>query len=505
MSLFEPDAPWQVAVHHIAVFKLSTQFISEASEADLAKVFADLRRRHIALAIESLIQNPSKRCGSHVEGYNSPESAKQTAERIKRLGGDLAYLAMDEPLWFGHEYKGPDACRDSIRNVARSVAKNIAVFRAVFPNVRVGDIEPLTSFSPDQASAEITAWSTAFEDATGHPLAFLHGDLNWSAPWEKTLPPITEALRRNRIPFGLIYNGDPDDGWSEAWIESAERHFEEYESDDRVSPDQVIFQSWMANPTRVLPETSPNALTYLISRYVRPRARLQVQRIGTSVVGVLTNSRGTPLASESLTVEAVRPNGPGYLSLMSIKGLVPKGAAIAVLALRVNVECNCAETNQLDIRPATYREIGEGVRRTEPNLASPAVRVRSDRSSAVSVGNANEKPALHIVAAPDDRILLNSTPFPVTANARFQLDIPVIISKAAGAYLALIFLDDNKSEIHRFGITLRADFAPIAMGRTKGNGHFSIPLRAGDIDGSTRLRVVFGGNSTARRAIYDIR
>jgi hypothetical protein len=45
-------------------------------------------------------------CGANVEGYDSPEETARIAAKIKRAGINLRYIAMDEPLWFGHYYNG---------------------------------------------------------------------------------------------------------------------------------------------------------------------------------------------------------------------------------------------------------------------------------------------------------------------------------------------------------------------------------------------------------------
>jgi hypothetical protein len=44
--------------------------------------------------------------GANVEGYDSPEETARIAAKIKRAGINLRYIAMDEPLWFGHYYNG---------------------------------------------------------------------------------------------------------------------------------------------------------------------------------------------------------------------------------------------------------------------------------------------------------------------------------------------------------------------------------------------------------------
>ena len=45
----------------------------------------------------------------HVRRCECAPPARKTAEKIKAAGGEIVYVAMDEPLWYGHyvrEYTG---------------------------------------------------------------------------------------------------------------------------------------------------------------------------------------------------------------------------------------------------------------------------------------------------------------------------------------------------------------------------------------------------------------
>jgi hypothetical protein len=41
-------------------------------------------------------------CGRGVEGFTDPGTAESVANRIQRLGGNVQYVVLDEPLDFGH-------------------------------------------------------------------------------------------------------------------------------------------------------------------------------------------------------------------------------------------------------------------------------------------------------------------------------------------------------------------------------------------------------------------
>ncbi|HEX8781944.1 MAG TPA: hypothetical protein VF764_01130, partial [Steroidobacteraceae bacterium] len=51
LDLFTPNAAWPQAAAHVRVFKLYTQMILYLSDAQLSGIFADLKRRHIAMAV----------------------------------------------------------------------------------------------------------------------------------------------------------------------------------------------------------------------------------------------------------------------------------------------------------------------------------------------------------------------------------------------------------------------------------------------------------------------
>ncbi|HVH75212.1 MAG TPA: hypothetical protein VM755_09885 [Stellaceae bacterium] len=273
MDLFQPNAPWLRAARHTRVFKLYPQFVGHGTDRDLRQVIDGLKRLHIDLAIEFGMLRAGASCGQGVEGYGG-EGAKVVARRIRRLGGKFSYIAMDEPLWFGHDAQARNACHSPIQAIARNAAADVQAVREIFPDVVVGDIEPISNFAESAWPAEMGDWFAAYRAATGRPLAFVHADVDWSKPWLGRLSRLRRLLRREGIRFGLIYNGNIKYKTDRGWIESAQRHFQTYESGGRAPPEDVIFQSWVRNPTHVLPEDDPAAFTYLINSYFRERPRM---------------------------------------------------------------------------------------------------------------------------------------------------------------------------------------------------------------------------------------
>ncbi|MFK4985731.1 hypothetical protein ACI4B7_28305, partial [Klebsiella pneumoniae] len=74
----------------------------------LTRINTFLKDRHIALAVSVgtiLMDNVNPvpgECGYGVEGFNRPGRNSIQFKRLKQLGIEVRYVAMDEPLTFGH-------------------------------------------------------------------------------------------------------------------------------------------------------------------------------------------------------------------------------------------------------------------------------------------------------------------------------------------------------------------------------------------------------------------
>jgi len=281
-NLFTPSAPWTKAASHVQVFKIYSDLFTRNqpgsfSDAQWQQVFADLARRDIALAMERGPLTVVSTCGKGVEGFEDSDLLA-AAQRIKRLGGNLRYMAMDEPEYYGNIYKGHNACSWTQTEIARNAMQCVVKVRTVFPDVLIGDIEPVPPPDAPDWIERYTAFFDAWKEVTGSPLAFFHCDINWDAfpNWISGVESLRQVLVARGIPFGMIYNGlgrktDAD------WMQAAESHFTDYETKTGIVPDQVIFQTWEIRPTHALPETDPTALTHLIDAYFSKRTNSPAQ------------------------------------------------------------------------------------------------------------------------------------------------------------------------------------------------------------------------------------
>jgi hypothetical protein len=285
MQLFEPDAPWRQAARGVKVLLLYKKFIEQATDADLEKVIGGLKQRGIAMAIQGTPLVASKACGQAVEGYGPPQDMAQAAARVKRLGGTIAYVALDEPLYYGHRFDGraalpyethpPTPCHATIADLARQTATKMAGLHEIFPDAKIGDVEPVGVYPPQEAAdfaADFAQWLDAYKEASGRPFAFVDIDVAWLLPgWPAQFDIIAAAVRKAGIPLGVIYNGTRADASDAAWIASARDHIRRIEQRLGTRPDRVIFQTWTDHPRQMLPETAPDTFTALIRGYVTSR------------------------------------------------------------------------------------------------------------------------------------------------------------------------------------------------------------------------------------------
>lgn len=100
-----------------------------------------MKRRHIALEIGTGLIVRSDRCRSNTEAYVDPGALERMFDKIRRDGGDVKYVGMDEPYFWGHRYSGPTACHESAQAIAKAVAESVHLVRRYFPNAQMGDTE----------------------------------------------------------------------------------------------------------------------------------------------------------------------------------------------------------------------------------------------------------------------------------------------------------------------------------------------------------------------------
>jgi hypothetical protein len=275
MSLFSESAPWPKAAAKVNVFLITKKFAIEAPDDEVKKLIDNLKARHIALALQGVPLVATDACGRSIESYGPPHHMEAAAQRIKRLGGNIEYIALDEPLYFGHAFDGNanlHACHSPVDKLAEQTVASMNDVRKVFPDVKVGDVEPFPVHHPDARTwiANLTEWWDAYKKYNGAPFAFFQADLVRTTPdWRNQFEMAVAVVRRDGIPLGVIYDGQPTDNSDEQWTANARTLCRTVEGQMRVTPDLVIFQTWTDRPRKMLPDTADGSLTNLVARYER--------------------------------------------------------------------------------------------------------------------------------------------------------------------------------------------------------------------------------------------
>jgi hypothetical protein len=511
-TMFEPDADWANTLAHINVFILGDGYITDTPDATLVAQFRFFRDHDIkvALAIQSVGKTPA--CPGASEGYNTPLEGASATAKLKRLGLPLDYIRLDEPVWFGHYDSDRGACQYPAKDLARQVFLVVNEYLKNFPNAAIGEVEPVPVMTskPDW-QAQYQAWRREFEAISGRRIAFLHIEVHTRDPaWAGQLQDISRVSRALGEPFGVIYNSSGPDSSDRDWISHTTELFDDVESRLGIIPDHAVLQTWEARPSHVFPPTSDSTLSHLILEYLLPRTRIAIaQERERRVSGqVLDTSEGNrPIATAHVTVETTGLDGAQSLPLRSFSGTVPPTARSALMGIRVNTECNCADTNDVLIGAFTYKETDGGTASAEvdfPGIAQldrqvrPGITVRRERR--------NGEPAVHIVTDRTSPYSYNSARFSVTPNARFVFTVPVggPPGKGLSGYVTLIWFDADGHGISRIMLRAPAEYKQVASLVTGPDGRFSLPRPVADNGTPAPLRFELAGSATYRGAFANL-
>jgi hypothetical protein len=471
-ALFSPTAPWSTAASHIQVLKLYTYVLDTLPDADLIHLFQDLKRRHIAVAIEWGPLEPSG-CGIGVEGFDGAP-ALHYAQRIRDAGGSLQYIAFDEPFFFGSMYSGSSACNWTPDQVAQDAARHVAQVRTVFPDVIVGDIEvlPVTSITPDWLD-RYQVWMDAWERATGAPFAFFHCDVDTDSDWRPSIEAMRRILQQRHIAFGMLYTGTFVPNTDAAWVSFVEGYFTGYETHGGAVPDQVIFQSWQPYPKHLLPETDPTTFTYVIDRYFRERTTLASTADASSIQGkVSASDTGTAVADAAIGMTASPRTGTGQPITYSRTGTVPSGTQYITFGVRVNTEC--AFTAPADFYISGFSiDVG-----TAQTLSADFSQQFSGwgwwgYASVLEVQNS----VLHVRTSLGESLGINHDPLPLSSAGMpftFTVNATIPPGSLGNACAIAVFLDASQTELSRVSISLRPQDIALGTTKTAADGTFSL-------------------------------
>ncbi len=267
-AIFDENWARDPARRAINVFKFYPSYLQGTPDGRLTAVLQALKSQNVRVALEASMLTPQDMCAGHFAG-DAGEATAHILERVKRLGGRVDYLAMNEPLL--HGFRARDLmCSGSVAEaVARNVAATASAAAKVFPDIKIGDIEAIGGDARMKPFLDLfPAWIDAYRQYAGRQLAFFDIDVDTArGPWKEAATSIAGMARKKNVPFGLIYNGVDRDASGEAWVAHGRDHFEEFESDG-ATPDIAVFQSWAEFPHKFYPASDASSFENFLGSYL---------------------------------------------------------------------------------------------------------------------------------------------------------------------------------------------------------------------------------------------
>jgi hypothetical protein len=263
-ELFAEPSPWPTGLARVQVMQFRAPYIARKPTQSAAyAVFLKAHKIGIAAVMEVM---PADTCGQGVEGLMSRKGIDFYPRAIKTQAGiDLDRVVMDEPLYFGHDYTGNNACRFSIAEVAKGVAESEAVIRSYHPGARFVLAEPV---SLPGGPAELAQFLDALKAAAHEYPASVRLDVQWRKEWKSAVPPFVRVLEQRGIRWGVVLNAAGGTKTDRDWIASAKSNAQAFLQAMPGRPDHVMIQTWDPNPIRITPKSDPDTMTGYLKWFV---------------------------------------------------------------------------------------------------------------------------------------------------------------------------------------------------------------------------------------------
>ena len=264
-KLFEEPSLWSTGLAHVNVFQFRAPYLARKPE-ESAKYYSFLKARHIDIGVAMNVM-PAETCGQGIEGTLPRKNIADYPRRIKVDAGiDIDYVVMDEPLFYGHDYDGKNACHFAISDVAKGVAESVAAIRAYHPHAKFILVEPEQVLAG--GSAELAEFLDAYKAIVQEYPYSVRFDVLWRKDWRDALPSFVAMLKTRNIGFGVIFNGMGDIHDDHAWVVAAEENSRAFSDSVHSRPDHIVIQTWQANPLRDVPESDPDTMTGYLKWFV---------------------------------------------------------------------------------------------------------------------------------------------------------------------------------------------------------------------------------------------
>lgn len=257
-SLLKMKHDWRNALDRVSVFKLTQRVVVFSSNQDLAELFGYLRYHKKKVALEFGVLIPSEGCGRGVEGFFGRDLT-DALHKIKRNGGEIDNLIMDEPLWYGYMI-----CKMDMRVMYRQIGQAVSNLWSVFPHASVGEIEPVNG-NPKWEAA-LRKWLYGFSRSVGVSLSVFHADYSWpDTNLIEALDRLKALVKKHDVRFGVIFN--VDGGRNKGRVGPFDVKIADCVLTRISGVDTIVIQGWGRKYGKLLPDTVEGTMTNIISMY----------------------------------------------------------------------------------------------------------------------------------------------------------------------------------------------------------------------------------------------
>ena len=297
LRLFENPEQWTRARSVVTVFKFYAQHAQTPAPSIVgpntydALVRAGAFRKLTTWKIKTALEAGSVKefwCTPDASGMQaSIQSTLDAVKAIEDAGGQLSYLAMDEP-WVSGRAKVCDG--PALEPTADRVAIYMSAVNRARAALKIGLIEAYPFSSADAIETMVQLLR-----ARGVPPAFLHMDVDWHSlqpgVFARDMKRLQAYAASLSMPFGIIivgYNGEADALYSFDTGSLADVIADTFQTWDDM-PQHIIFQSWVVTSTGLfitpsnLPEDRPYSHTNSLWNEFRRLRGAMGGAVGTAV------------------------------------------------------------------------------------------------------------------------------------------------------------------------------------------------------------------------------
>lgn len=498
-DLFEQPELWADSLAELDVFKLHGWMVKHyLTDARLVMIDDVLRRHGVALMIEAEpLAPPDPAECDHTESFEGPYEL-ESLRRLRDLGVDVAAVAIEQPLHMAHLMTGPGACRYTLDRIFDELVVWRDDVRDIYPDAAFGTIEAVWDIT---TAADYERWHDGWLAASGEPFAFQHLDINWLRPdWIDAALDIEAVVEERGIPFGILYNGGLA-STNDEFIRRTMLRVAEYEAAGG-SPAHTMFQSWVEQPDRALPDDDTSGFSHLIRRYAEGSTTISVDAEPGVVRGTVTHADGTGVGDVPVTAIALSSSGTRQLFTATTDA--PSGTREAFIVMRFNGE----EAVVGDISTTLFDiSVTQG---DDANLLPNGSFDRGregwgiyDTNSGTTTIESGDDAAMSLVADPTQEVWIDGTPFPITPGEPITVTVDASVGgPAEGGRIALIFANAGDEQAR---LTVPLLPTPVDLGTvtTAADGSFELPL-IGLPGGGGRVRIGTDGDALTWPAWVEI-